>query len=104
MIDPAKIQEYLLSIEHPLGQFKARFFAGLGFTPDRWGELQTALIQFVEANEVRASSATAFGHKYIVDGSIQGPNGRTATIRTVWVLLRGDVMPRFVTAYPGGDV
>lgn len=43
VIDPAKIRDYLLSPEHPVGRFKARFFAALGFRRDRWEELASAL-------------------------------------------------------------
>jgi hypothetical protein len=31
-IDPAKIRDYLLSLTHPVGRFKAPFFAALGYT------------------------------------------------------------------------
>jgi hypothetical protein len=33
IIDEAKVREYLLSTEHPVGRFKARFFIGLGYSP-----------------------------------------------------------------------
>ena len=29
-----------------------------------------------------------------------GPNGRSAGIVTVWIILIGETVPRFVTAYP----
>jgi hypothetical protein len=32
LIDQAKLQDYLLSTEHPIGRFKARFVAALGFS------------------------------------------------------------------------
>jgi hypothetical protein len=35
-IAPAKIRDYLLNAEHPVGRAKARFFTGLGFTRDGW--------------------------------------------------------------------
>lgn len=42
-IDPAKLRDYLLSPTHPIERFKARFFAALGFVPERWLELGEAL-------------------------------------------------------------
>jgi hypothetical protein len=43
VIDSAKLRDYLLSTVHPLGRFKARFFNALGFSADRWHELESAL-------------------------------------------------------------
>ncbi|HKC54769.1 MAG TPA: hypothetical protein VKC35_01550 [Vicinamibacterales bacterium] len=40
VIDPAKLRDYLLSMEHSLGRFKARFFGALGFAADHWEELE----------------------------------------------------------------
>jgi len=31
-IDPAKLRDYLLSPTHPVGRFKAPFFAAMGYT------------------------------------------------------------------------
>jgi Resolvase, N terminal domain len=33
-------------------------------------------------------------------GPLMGPNGTSAWIRTVWILLTGEVMPRLVTLIP----
>lgn len=43
IIERAKLEHYLLSFSHPVGRFKARFFASLGFSADRsecYGELK----------------------------------------------------------------
>lgn len=40
-IDPVKLRDYLLSTEHPLGRFKARFFGALGFSAERWEALES---------------------------------------------------------------
>lgn len=44
---------------------------------------------------------TEFGTKYEVRGEFVGPSGRIAAVVAVWVILRGEEFPRFVTAYPG---
>jgi hypothetical protein len=43
VIDPAKVQNYLLSQEHPVGRAKARFFAQLGFSQENWTILRDEL-------------------------------------------------------------
>ena len=51
-VDESKIVKYLLSTTHRAGKSKAAFFMDFGFTPDRWQELQTALRQHAQENEV----------------------------------------------------
>lgn len=41
-----------------------------------------------------------FGTKYEIHGTIVGPLGRQAVIRTVWIVDAGEDYPRLVTAYP----
>ena len=42
-IDPLKLHGYVLSPTHPVGRFKARFFAALGYSAERWQELEADL-------------------------------------------------------------
>ena len=44
--------------------------------------------------------ASPYGQKYEVGGFLQGPTGREAPVVTVWIVLRGEDVPRLVTAYP----
>ena len=101
VVEPAKVRDYLLSPEHPVGRGKARFFAALGFRRDRSHELRDALLALARSGEASLGAANAFGQKYLVPGSIQGPAGRAAAVLTVWIVLRGEDFPRFVTAHPG---
>jgi hypothetical protein len=36
VVDAEKVRDYLLSRLHPVGRFKAVFFAGLGYTQENW--------------------------------------------------------------------
>ena len=99
--DAAKVQDYLLSREHPVGRSKARFFESLGFTRAEWPTLQSALLQLGRDGEAELAAASVFGQKYAVRGIIQGPTGETALVVTVWIILTGDRVPRFITAHPG---
>ncbi|MFW6193616.1 MAG: DUF6883 domain-containing protein [Gemmatimonadota bacterium] len=47
------------------------------------------------------TNPTRHGMKYVVDGELTTPDGRTARIRTVWIAQPGNPRPRLVTAYPG---
>jgi hypothetical protein len=101
IVEDEKIRDYLLSLEHPVGRSKARFFISLGFARHRWQELQQALLDLAQNEEAELGPATKFGQKYVVRGMIQGPTGRTAMVRSAWIILQGEDAPRFVTAYPG---
>jgi hypothetical protein len=97
-IPEEKILGYLLSTDHPIGRFKARFFAGLGFTTENWDELRGQLRELAKG-EATLGPATGFGQKYLVLGTLEGPAG-AAEVVTVWIVLTEDDTPRFVTVYP----
>jgi hypothetical protein len=101
VVDPAKVRDYLLSPDHPDGSSKARFFGALGFTREGWPRLRDALLAVAREGEAEPGTASVFGQKYVARGIIPGPDGRAAAVVTVWIVLRGDDVPRFVTAYPG---
>ena len=44
-----------------------------------------------------------YGQKYLVRGILKGPSGKAAEVVTVWIILSGEGVPRFVTAFPGGN-
>ena len=50
-IEPEKIREYLLSPDHPVGRFKARFFASLGYERSRWEALRDDLLAAARSQE-----------------------------------------------------
>ena len=43
------------------------------------------------------------GLKYILEGKMETPSGRSPTVRTIWIVDRGAETPRLVTAYPSKD-
>jgi hypothetical protein len=48
IVEAAKIRDYLLSLEHPVGRYKASFFTALGYTREDWQRLEAAF-RFVTA-------------------------------------------------------
>jgi len=101
IVDPAKVRDYLLSLEHPVGRFKAAFFGTLGYTRNDWQRLQRDLCELGQSGTADEGQKTTFGQKYEVCGILQGPSGGRADIVTVWIVLNGEETPRFVTAFPG---
>lgn len=101
VIEPRKFRDYLLSPAHPVGRFKAGFFATLGYTADAWGTLSVDLRRHAIDGEVIGEGRSPFGHKFEVSGLLTGPNGKAAVVVGVWIILSEEDFPRFVTAYPG---
>ncbi len=99
-VDPAKVRDYLLSPEHPVGRAKARFFAALGFRQAEWAALRAALLAHAAAGVAR-EVPSLYGRKFEVEGIVQGPTGREAAVVSVWIILPGAEAPRLVTAVPG---
>ena len=72
IIDERKVREYLLSPSHPVGRFKLKFFAGIGFGPDNWRPFIAALAELAEKGEARIAEEGEFGQKYSVSGLLAG--------------------------------
>jgi hypothetical protein len=101
IIDGNKLQDYLLSVSHPIGRFKARFFAGLGFSTERWETLDQALRTQHLNQDADPGVPDDFGQPFTIRAILQGPTGRSAMVISVWFIRTGESEPRFVTAYPG---
>ena len=99
-IAPAKIRDYLLSTSHPVGRFKAPFFASLGYTSANWRRLEEDLRALAVSGDAEFGRDTPYGQKYEIRGSLKGPSGRSARVLTVWIIRYGSDAPQFVTAFP----
>jgi hypothetical protein len=101
VIAPAKIRDYLLSTSHPVGRFKAPFFARLGYTVADWQRLEQDLLALADSGDADPGRESRYGQKYEIRGTLNGPSGKSASVLTVWIVrFEGDV-PQFVTAFPG---
>jgi WXG100 family type VII secretion target len=93
-----KLNDYLLSPEHPVGGPKANWFkSALGFTRDNAGDLAKQIV-FNQSDAVE-TGVTQYGTKYNQIISIEGVNGRTIDILFAWI-RNNDGVVRLVTAIP----
>ncbi len=95
-----KLTSYLLSLTHPVGKSKARFFHLHGFTEESVDLLERGLLKIAREENVQATENTPHGTKYVIEGSMRTPQGHTIEIRTVWMIETDEDHPRLVTAYP----
>jgi hypothetical protein len=98
VVEEAKIKAYLLSETNSDGKYD--FYIAFGFTPERWETLKTARIRHAITHDVKQTLETPHGIKYIIEGELQAPDGRTPQVRAVWIVDTGKDAPRLVTAYP----
>jgi len=83
------------------GRAKARFFRRFGFDASNTDLLRDELLALARQADVVRTEPTAYGTKYVVDGSLSTPSGDEVVVRTVWMIEKSEPdAPRFVTAYP----
>jgi hypothetical protein len=101
-IDPRKLHGYLLSLTHPIGRFKARFFGAIGYSAMRWQELDADLRAQHLTQDATPGDVLDRGQLFTIGAILKGPSGQSAMVRSVWFVPKDGGAPRFVTAYPGG--
>jgi hypothetical protein len=98
-IDPAKLEEYCLSFDHPRGKHKARVFRSvLGLTTENAAELEVRVREALETEPCTAGAKDRFGRRYAVDFGWER-EGKTAAIRTTWIIRSDEDFPRLTSCY-----
>ena len=98
-IDIAKISDYCLNLSHPEGRHKARVFqSALGIGEKDSQLLYNSILKAVAENEAHPTEADQFGARYIVDFELSA-NGRSATVRTGWIVRTKEDFARLTTCY-----
>jgi hypothetical protein len=82
-VDPAKVRDYLLSTDHPVGRFKAVVFPALGYQAEDWERLRDDVLALARSASAVPGQTSTFGQKYETSGTLRGPNGREARITCV---------------------
>lgn len=99
-VSEQKLTDYLLSETHAVGKFKAKFFRGLGFDETNPNLFQKEILNLAQSQDVENLVPSNYGTKYIVQGDIKTPLGKSVKIRTVWIIEKNHTIPIFITAYP----
>lgn len=95
-----KLHGYCLNPEHPLGKHKAKVFKSvLGFEQKDYRRLAAQIRVKAPKYESVPGEIDIYGRRYTIDMPIKGPNGKTATVRTAWIVRTGETIPDLVSAY-----
>jgi hypothetical protein len=99
VVDVRKLCDYCLSLYHPRGRHKARVFASaLGLTAKDAEGLREALLSAVISEEAVSTESDEYGERYVLDFEMKTDAG-TATIRSGWIVRRGEGFPRFTSCW-----
>ena len=94
-----KLVQYVLNPDHPRGCHKARVFLSvLGIAQADWRYLRDQLVAAVVGAPVRGTRITPFGVLYDIVVLVDGLNGSTHPVATVWLVADEDV-PRLVSSW-----
>lgn len=99
VVDIAKLRDYCLNPQHPRGRHKARVFASaLGLTRDHANDLRQALLAAARDRDAIPAEEDEYGMRDVVDFLLSGPSG-VATVRSSWIIRRGEDFPRLMSCY-----
>ncbi|WP_303838888.1 DUF6883 domain-containing protein [Selenomonas ruminantium] len=98
VIPRQKVFGYALNREHSTGKHKAIVFeSALGYNISNGDELIQEIHQKLKEVSAQQQSNEGYGDRYAVDMPITGPNGKTAIVRTAWIMREG--IPHLTTLY-----
>lgn len=99
ILDIRKIEHYCLNLLHPRGRHKARVFRevlDLQRSDAAW--LRDVLLGAARSSKASHMTTDAWGNHWRLDVTI-GRHGKSAVIRTIWIVRTGENVPRFVTCW-----
>ena len=97
ILDIRKIEDYCLNPLHPRGRHKARVFReALERSDAAW--LQEPLLEAARSSEASQVAADTWGTHWRLDATVRR-QGKSAVVRTIWIVRTGEIEPRFVTCW-----
>ena len=98
-VDDEKLIGYCLNPEHPEGRHKARvFLSALGIDRSAWQALKQVLLRAAESETAEIAGPTGHGDLYVLDFAMEH-EGRSAIVRSVWMVRGTEQFPRLVSCY-----
>jgi hypothetical protein len=100
IVEDAKVRDYLLSPDHPIGRFKARVFSAVGYRHENWQRLRDDLVALAAVVDAELVPTSQVGQRWVASGQLRGPAGIPLPVVTVWLIPSEGSSPRLITAYP----
>lgn len=100
IINTAKLTEYALNPNHPVGGDKSKVFeSALGFNLSNYQVLLDKIRDGVTRFEGVLGKVDQYGRRYTVDIPRLGANGREAIVRTGWIYRPGSEVSELTTLF-----
>ncbi len=103
-IDPRKFADYSMNPDNPTNQGKWMAFAAIGYDLSTLEARSAATLSILTQLRLALPQAPAFpaqtstyGLRFAVQVGVQGPNGRTGKLNTIWQIDRDQENPRLIT-------
>ena len=99
VVDLEKIRDYCLNPAHTRGRHKARVFAAtLGLQQDDGEWLKAQLLTAALRGDAKEAEQDEYGRRYVLDFECERDQ-RRVTVRSGWIVRRGEDFPRLTTCY-----
>ena len=99
VVEDAKLLDYVLNPEHPVGRHHAGLFERLlGISRVNYEVLKEQLVHAAMSVEVAPGRPSPFGDKFEMRFLVHGPLG-TRRVLAVWMREEGQTSPRLITCY-----
>lgn len=99
IVDLAKLRDYCLNPDHPRGRHKARVFrAALGLERAHAPWLRNAILAALVRSPAMLDAVDRHGERWRAD-VVLTRNGRTAIVRTLWLIARPGSSPRLISSF-----
>lgn len=100
VIPDKKLTEYALNKNHPIGKHKAIAFEKyLGYNISNKDMLIAEIKSHLKLTPAKLRDKTEYGQPYEVKMKIKGANGKTAWVKTGWIIDENSDAPRLTSIY-----
>ena len=93
-----KLTHYLLRSRED--HDKSGFLAVAGYTLADADQLETDIRRQLLSVDAVSAGHTVYGEKFVVRGTLNGPNGRALKVLSVWMQEEVTGLTKFITLYP----
>lgn len=97
VIAPKKMWGYLLTFGEEAD--KSGFLALLGYTENDAERLAADIRQQLLPCDASPAGETAYGRKFVIEGRLRGPNGRSLPVKSIWMMEKATGRTKFITLY-----
>lgn len=76
------------------------FLKRAGYSPDNWRHLEKDIRNQILPLEADLQEDTAYGQLWKIRGRLDGPNGVTIHVITIWMKEKHSKLTKFITLFP----